>query len=615
MNKEIDHELPFIIGISGHRDIANLANNPDLGIVGVKCAIKECLNFWKKKIGKYTPIWLITGMAEGADLLAIEAVRELVAEGWQEAYIKVIPCLPMPQHAFEMDLSSRDTLKIFKSYMVDYTDNTITLKSNLPETRYQAALIDLLYGRDRASLYMNLAGFLARTCNVILCLWDGLDGNGSGGTADVVKLKLGMEVNWPIEDEYISKALQQPESLDRHFGGVVQHIPVDRHTPSSQPSIVSRFLATTAEIKHSKYICYVSTSLGNETSSICQQDQSRELRTLVHQLTTYNTDIQLNLNKGQILYPHPSLLESDIIFQKADGFAQKFQSIYRNRMVSFFSFSMVGLGAYELIGIHIGKPSGILLNIVILFSILFCWYFIQSAKKKQWKWKYQIARGIAESLRIRGFLNLANIEPDNHPLLHRRYKNKLPIFEQAITIAEIEWWKHPKFRDDQRVKDQWLIEQRDFLAKRTIKSEPLASLSTLVFQRPRIAQQYLGYIAKSLFIFAVFLGGGLLILQANIYTNISQWPLRDITYWVMILIQYSIMIAGTTTLWIELANYQSTTSGYYNLIQLYEIALNNIDTKNDHLINVTLRSLAKEALLEHCEWSHYESLSDIQSKR
>lgn len=54
---------------------------------------------------------------------------------------------------------------------------------------------------------MNCAGFLAKICNVILCIWDGLDAKGSSGTANVIKWVFDMNVIWPIEERWVNKAL------------------------------------------------------------------------------------------------------------------------------------------------------------------------------------------------------------------------------------------------------------------------------------------------------------------------------------------------------------------------------------------------------------------------
>ncbi len=205
-----DSALPFIIGITGHRDIQCLSSKPEEGLNGVKQEIKSCLLHWKKQLGDATPIWLLSGMAKGSDLLAVEAAEELISEGWPADFLKIIPCLPMPQTAFENDFDDQKSLAQLRFYLEKYQLNTLVVKSKLPQQRYLAALSDHSYQDDRNSLYLNQGAFLARYSNVLLCLWDGHDSLNGGGTADVAKLKLGIDVHRLIEDQYVSPALKQP---------------------------------------------------------------------------------------------------------------------------------------------------------------------------------------------------------------------------------------------------------------------------------------------------------------------------------------------------------------------------------------------------------------------
>jgi hypothetical protein len=144
--------------------------------------------------------------------------------------------------------------------------------------------------------------------------------------------------------------------------------------------------------------------------------------------------------------------------------------------------------------------------------------------------------------------------------------------------------------------------------------------------------------------------------------------------WLMYCIQFSLMLTAITALWNELANYGPTANGYFNLLQLYKRAeqlvsqelatsnnqpnsnykqvleelkqlnkkLENGELKNcpdfhqaykkslakieigleqpsDNIdkkaIENLLIELAKEAMQEHAEWNHFESLSDLKNKK
>lgn len=606
--------LPFIIGVSGHRDIVSLKMDPDTGCEGIKQAIQDCLLYWRQQVGEYTPIWLISGMAEGADLLTIEAAQELIDNGWDRAYLKIIPCLPMKAFALEQDFSDHQQLNHFRTSLERYSENTIEIKSLLPNERYQAALVDHQYGGDRNSLYMNLAAFLARYCNVILCLWDGKNAQGHGGTADVVKLKLGLEHTWPIDTKFVPAAFSLMDNIERHFGGVIQYIKVTRHQANLQPQMDQALLPLLNLSEVPEYPCYISSKLVDEAESMTQHYQSDELHVLIQQLQMYNLEAAKILPaQGYVAEPHPSLHETNSAFQKADEVAVHYQSVYRKRMLCFFSLSFLALAAYELVGSFRGEVIGIELNIFILTSILACWLLIKGAKSRQWKWKYQIARGIAESMRIRGYLNLANIEPDNYALMLQRYKHQLPILDHAIQMVELEWWRHPQCADLAKVKREWLLSQDRFLMSRLNNEPGMRWINgELIFKRPMKAAKQLRFIAKRLFASACILGA--LMLIAQVMEGADGWISHDLGFLLMTFIQYLVMFAAVAGLWGELAGYDAIASGYQNLRELYLLTIDNLKTKNEQQITTSLKSLAKEALLEHCEWSRNEANNDLQSR-
>lgn len=606
--------LPFIIGVSGHRDIISLSGFPDAGIEGVKNAVKSSLMAWKECLGEETPIWIMTGMAAGSDLLVVDVAEELIVSGWDPSFLKIIPTLPMPQEAFEQDFNDETELLKLRGYLDKYGEETFVIKSNLPKERYLTALSDTRYQQDRNSLYFNQGAFLARYSNVLLCLWDGFDCQGRGGTADVVKLKLGIEVPWPIEAEYRCSALAPPDSFERHFDGVVQHIEVERQKSLTPPYLVDQLLRVKPDEAFSILPCYIGGQLGEEQESIGQLVQSKSFYTLIDQLKGYNHEVAQPVEKLEDLETHPSLKDSGCIFGKSDAIAKKYQSAYRVRMGLFFISSLLGLCAYELVGNYLGLPLGISLSVLIFTAIFACWYLIKAAKKKQWKLKYQIARGIAEAIRIKGYLNQANLEPDNQSIMLRKYKNRFPIFEHAMSVVEIEWWKYSLERDYAKVENAWIQDQKNFLSTRIKEKDKKIPIKKMLFKRPAIIRNFLQRWAGRLFLLAAFLGGILLLIQLIPVLEVKHWAMNDPGNYLMVAIQYLLLASAVATLWNELANYHSTVSGYEELINLYDMALNVMATQNPAFINPMLKALAREALLEHCEWSQFESLSDIQAR-
>ncbi|WP_351018399.1 hypothetical protein [Shewanella sp. AC91-MNA-CIBAN-0169] len=609
-NNESSKKIPFIIGISGHRDVIGLTKDSKSGLEGVKKAIKSCLLYWRTQLNDTTPIWLLSGMAEGADLLAVEAANELINEGWQSEQLIIIPCLPMLISAYETDFAEplherQFGLEGFRRLFDKHKNEHLIIESGLTIERYRSAMADLNYGEDRCSLYLNLGAFLSKYANVIIALWDGHASEGIGGTADVVSIKLGQKIDWPKGTDH--SALLPMNDFDGGTGGVIQHIPVLRLIESTKPIISSCFTKLEETAIDSPFSIYITNNLNVKKHPAIQKYLSAQFIQLMSQLQFYNTELMDEIPSQQLEQTQAGLGYSASLFNTADYNAGKFQSKYRNIMTLFFVISLLGLFFYEFLGSYVGKQIGMVLNVLILLSISLCYYLIYYSATKQLKWKYQIYRGIAECFRIRGFLNLADIAPNNKPLVPRRYQETLPLFNQAIALAELDWWRSRKPVCYERIRIDWLENQNDFLKKNLNIEKSFWPFKTFIFNRPKLAHKDISLVSRILFLLAIFSGICLLITQFTFSLHIQSWT--------MIIVQILVMLAGVTALWCELAGYQSTATGYENLSKLYERAVSIIAENDKNSIDYCLREIANEAIIEHCEWSHYEGLSDLKVRR
>jgi hypothetical protein len=459
LKKDFNNKLPFIIGITGHRDLLCLKSNKTshANLEPIKEQIKLALTHWWEQVNDpkddiiNTPIWIMSGMADGADLLAIKAAEELWNEKeWPEESLKIIPCLPMEQDAFAKDFSNDSlfTSKVFEKTLGDYQNNQILLRHGLTQEQYNFALTDMNYGDLRNSLYLNLGVFIAKYSNVLLALWDDEKSDSLGGTGDVVKIKCGVNANWPEGTE--NKALAHLSDFDGQLGGIVHHIPVIRKkiTPKATDNIeLIRVDKSTGKsvfpTEHQDCKLYISHNVIQKNipsqNNLNRTFLTEEFVELIEQLTKYNNQ-ELEVFEISSVEPNDeeelevqqiSLGESFCTFKSADQTAGNLQANYRSITLWFIFFALSGLVNYELTSTFLDKPTGLILNTVIAFTLLSCFLIKLFSNKKQSKWRFQIARGIAESMRLRGFLNLANIAPTNSPLIPRRYRKKITYFKSC----------------------------------------------------------------------------------------------------------------------------------------------------------------------------------------
>ncbi|WP_351011637.1 hypothetical protein [Shewanella sp. S1-58-MNA-CIBAN-0166] len=614
-NAVLENCLPFIIGVTGHRDIYNstILDPP------YKNDIRQALLYWREVVGSNTPIWLMTGLATGADLLATEVALEIQQAGELGAF-KIIGCLPMPLEHYLSDFyglnyapDAAEQLNTIVAALDSNNNELIEVRHNLSEENYQIAINDPAYGALRNSLYLNQGLFISKYSNVLLSLWDGKPSLGVGGTADIVIYKLGAEVIWPIGTE--NPALQPTSDFDGQTSGLVHHISVDRMTQNENPNVdvdvAYEFIEYTEGKPAPVGKLYSSLRKIEQNDSYLQDFLSKEFVKLVAELAVHNSKASqhsvVEEADGNI-----GLQGTKSIFKTADALALAAQTEYRKFLLMFFLLAIPGYALYEIAGNWVNSDIGLSIFTLIFVVILSCWWVINQTAKKDMKWNYQLARGVAEAMRIRGFLNMADIEPSSTTLIPRRFRLHLPLLNHAIGIAELDWWRYKISFQREDIEQTWLRDQLSFLSLRLQQSE--CSFKELIYKRPRHAASMANRYSKGFFYCSIGIGVVLLVLmslqltlQITIFTQLNEW--------LMLLLQYSLMIAGLILLWSELAGYEMTAKGYESLEDLYRRALVLLEGQLTPSKKQMLLDLAREAMFEHVSWTSSETKNDLKQKQ
>ena len=147
--------LPFVVGVTGHRHL-DAADEPR-----IRAEVGRILDDVGKRLGD-TPLVMICGMAPGADLICAEAA---IAR-----QIALCAVLPLPLAVFEHDFSVAERERLH---------NTL-----------DAAVETRVLGDQPDQGYLRLAEYIARYSHTVIALWDGAEGGDSGGTADVVRMRV-----------------------------------------------------------------------------------------------------------------------------------------------------------------------------------------------------------------------------------------------------------------------------------------------------------------------------------------------------------------------------------------------------------------------------------------
>lgn len=631
-------KVALLIGVTGHRDAVvtsgSLEHNNELII----SALMDALQYWRKMVGEETPIWLLTGMAVGPDLLAIEAIELLMKSepDWHSANADVIPVLPMPRDDYIKDFDGADNKSkvCFEYYLNKYEHNIIDIVPPMSPDDLAFARQDSDYGELRNQLYLNQGAFLSRYSNVLFAVWDGKDNDSVGGTADVVKMKCGIP---HPHVQAVHPSLRAISRFDGQNGGFVQHIRVQRNQDKGGEDISTTLKAIDAGLFSELSSLYVCHQCAESPSSVFTDSLHKEMSTLVDQLKSFNSRTTVGSQSGQRGISQ-GLGKASGIFYQADSTALAIQKRYRRQLFVFMGLAMFAFTLYEMVPNLLNSVVGLGTMSALLLTVAAAFFTIKWSGGARLKWQYQLSRMVAESLRLRCFLNLAGVPPSNQPMMPRRYRPLFPIVTQALLLGELVLWQKKPVLNIEDAKKYWIDDQIAYLDKKLeMKSESGARGLKWLHAHPKKAFQTFTNASLRLLILAFIMGVGMLVIQGVLFwvsqdvvsskmtdhceviNNISTFAILH--WWceghdfVMFATQLTVMCGGVIALWIELSNYRASTAGFEGMRFLYKKAQ---ELLNEPLSEEDLRSLlnelAREAMQEHVEWNLSEEDSDLAKR-
>jgi hypothetical protein len=157
-------QAPLVFGVTGHRDLR--AED----IAGLEARVREILLGFRKQYPA-TPFILLSPLAEGADRLVARVALE------QDIRARLVVPLPMPQSAFEADFTAAGSLAEFHELLGRADDHW-----PLDTVAHQP-------GPERDLQYEAGGKYIARECEILIALWDGVQSGKVGGTAAIVRFQ------------------------------------------------------------------------------------------------------------------------------------------------------------------------------------------------------------------------------------------------------------------------------------------------------------------------------------------------------------------------------------------------------------------------------------------
>jgi len=363
---------PFIVGVSGHRDL------DDSDLPRLRAAVGAFFHALRAELPD-TELRLLTGVAEGADLLVAETARSLG--------VRVEAVLPMPLARYAADFDG-DSLARLRA-LLNHVD---------------VDCIELVDPAEPEAGYGNLMHALLRRSSLLLALWDGESSLLPVGTADTVLRYLDVRSGGPVEDLPLAfiDAEDAPEAPDR----LVYWIPTPRRgAPLADQSLLP---------------CYLS-GVGDHTLER-RAAMPAGFRARLHELNAYNLEHETLRDLGQ-LGVHDSLLTSlpgdielrgrsrlehiDQQYAKADALAVYFQR-RSDRLFVLFGVMTLAMGLAYLIYEKLTESRLMLFAyLAVLLASLGLYYVLEG---RRWFAKHLAYRALAETMRAKFYLRLAGAD-------------------------------------------------------------------------------------------------------------------------------------------------------------------------------------------------------------
>ena len=398
--------LPIVLGVTGHIDL-----------------LEDDFPFYIEKLSQFftqlkkdypnTPLQLINPLAEGAD--------RIVANVAAEHNIELIVPLPLPENEYEKDFP--DTVAEYRALKNNATkENCFELPlvpGNTEENIRE-------HGDRRDQQYALVGNYIAMRCHVLIALWDGIQNNATGGTAQVVKFNLTGTNNSCEPDTKL---------LDPVDNGPVFHIETRRAgNKSADKPTKSQWLYPEgrSEENYTSILGYIETF------------NSEGLRENTEQIEkSRNYVIPEN---GKLAKPEKDILDT---YAMADFFAIHYQRSAHRTLSSILILAGAMALAFEIYA-HLIVDQLVLALYPVFFIGIIGIYFWH--RKIGAHGKYLDYRALAEGLRVQFFWRLAGIcdavsanyllkQNDELQWIREglRGSNTLPVQQQDINLVYTHW--------------------------------------------------------------------------------------------------------------------------------------------------------------------------------
>lgn len=379
--------LSLCVGVTGHRDIEPESRARVAELVG------EAFDRLKSEFGGLD-IVLFSSLAEGGDQLVADVLLR------REPGARLVVPLPAPVEEYEKDFEG-DARREFHRLLALADNHFVVAREAVPERPGEDGTDPRIAGYRRAGL------FVARSCHVLIALWDGKRHGSPAGTWEIVLAKEAGES--PIGRADPARAtVREPR-------GVVVHV----RTPRSSDTVRMK---PRLEPIDRKTRAWKSLATACGLTSRFNEDARRHIRDIEAEIARSNSAGRM---RGRPPEAPPGVDRLIELYAAADGLAIKNQQRVRFSWLGLYGTAVAAVFAYGIYA-HNKEHDPLILGgyLAALFVSFALFKFVYW---RGWHGRFLDYRGLAEGLRVAFFWRVAGLEGD-------------PVDRYPANLAgEVEW--------------------------------------------------------------------------------------------------------------------------------------------------------------------------------
>lgn len=548
--------LPIVLGVTGHRQLLHCDS--------LQVLLQEEIHKLRA-LYPDTPFVAMSALAEGADRLFAQVALDLG--------LKLYVPLPMAANIFETDFP--DSVDAFRA-LCGRAEAVFTVPlaegASEDSVRERGPARDLQYAQ--AGLY------LAQRSHVLFALWDGQAAAGIGGTGQIVEFRqtgrlndLGQPEKVRPLSEFLPTSLLNAPDL-----GAVCHLHVQRPgQPEYADPKVEWFNAPwqAQPASHHKGHAHPLESINTYNRALQSEGLAQQALDRLSQ-----TDDR-ELQQLQLRCSSADLLAS----KSVTGVRRTFKVIF-----------WMGAGLVVVHELYADiLQHWLLLTGQLLFMAL-VYGFVIAIRKAHLNSEAIDRRALSEGLRIQQAWLVAGL-PN---LVAHNYlgsdSQQLRWVRHALLGASLTYRASTTARDVQRVRDDWITEQRDYFAKSIAKRERVVHRLTLC--------------SKFLFVLGLAVAVGVLVtrLACADVEHLHNWLL-----WSDFSLGLLPAMAALCSGYVEFAAYEEDIREHTRMQQLFDAALASLHAASLANQKGIIRELGVEALHEAATWAQQHKSRDAKS--